>query len=84
MKNTKEVKAILTAIHCINYVSDSRDQDIWNLTNYAFRRLFGANTNLITLACVGRTKAELMPEIMQVLEEDTQYRQYLEEIKEKK
>jgi len=73
MKNTKEVQAILTAIYCINYTSENRDSDI---AEYAFRRLFGANTNLITLCCVGKTKEHIMPEIMQVLDTDTQYTKY--------
>ena len=28
MKNTKEIDAIMTAIHCINVVSEHRDPDI--------------------------------------------------------
>jgi hypothetical protein len=31
------------------------------------------------LCCVGRSKEEMMPEIMQVLEQDTEYKKYLEE-----
>ena len=79
MKNTKEVQAILTAILCINQTSDHRDNDIAKICDYAFRRLFGSNTNLLMLCCVGRSKEEMMPEIMQVLELDTQYKKYLEE-----
>ena len=84
MKNLKEVQPILTAIHCINYASKHSDPDICKLTDYAFRRLFGANTNILTLCCVGKTKAELMPEIMQMLKEDTEYQKYLDEYKEVK
>ena len=79
MKNTKEVQAILTAICCINQTSEHKDEDIAKILDYAFRRLFGSNTNLLMLCCVGRSKEELMPEIMQVLEQDTQYKKYLEE-----
>ncbi len=79
MKNTKEVQAILTAICCINQASEYRDDDISKICDYAFRRLFGSNTNLLMLCCVGRSKEEMMPEIMQVLEQDTQYKKYLEE-----
>ena len=79
MRNTKEIQAILTAVHCINYTSGHRDNDIHNIVDYAFRRLFGANTNLITLCCVGKTKKEIMPEIMQVLTVDTEYQKYLED-----
>ena len=84
MRNTKEIRAILTAVHCINYTSEHRDRDIHLITDYAFRRLFGANTNLLTLACVGKSKEQIMPEIMRVLEADTQYQQYLDEYKERK
>jgi hypothetical protein len=78
MKNTKEVQAILTAIHCINYTGEHRDDDIYKIVDYAFRRLFGANTNLITLCCVGKTKEQIMPEVMDVLNVETQYKNYLE------
>ena len=79
MKNTKEVKAILTAIFAINRTSEHEDKDITLVLDYAFRRLFGANTNLLTLACIGKTKEQMMPEVMQVLEADTQYEKYLED-----
>ena len=74
MKNTKEVQAILTAIHCINYTSEYRDDDIYKIVEYAFGRLFGANTNLITLCCIGRSKEQIMPEIIRLLETDTKYK----------
>lgn len=77
MKNTKEIKAILTAIYCINQTG-AKDEDIRNLTDYAFRRIFASNANMLTLACVGRSKEQLMPELMEVLDEDTVYRQYLQ------
>ena len=79
MKNSKEVLAILTAILCINQTNDHRDDDIAKICDYAFRRLFGSNTNLLILCCVGRSKEEMMPEIMQILEQETEYKKYLEE-----
>ena len=79
MKNTKEIDAIMTAIHCINVVSEHRDPDIMRLTDYFFRRVLGYNSNLKTLYCVGQTKETIMPVLMQLLEEDTQYKKYLEE-----
>lgn len=79
MKNTKEVKAILTAIFAINRTSEHEDKDITLVLDYAFRRFFGANTNLLTLACIGKTKEQMMPEVMQVLKADTQYEKYLED-----
>ena len=75
MKTTKEIVPILTALHCINYTGP-RDNDIYNITEYAFRRIIGANTNLITLACVGKTKDEVMPEVLKMLELDTNYHKY--------
>ncbi|MCL2061179.1 MAG: hypothetical protein FWH03_00945 [Firmicutes bacterium] len=84
MKNTKELQPILTAIHCINYVNTPRDPDIWKLTDYAFRRFLGANTNILTLCCVGKTKEQLMPDIMELLTADTEYQKYLDEYKEGK
>lgn len=78
MKNSKEVKAILTAIFAINRMGEHEDKDISLLLDYAFRRMFGANTNLLLLACLGKTKEQIMPEVMQVLRTDTQYEKYLE------
>ena len=79
MKNTKEVKAILTAIFALNRTSEHEDKDITLVLDYAFRRLFGSNTNLLMLACIGKTKEQIMPEVMQVLKADTQYEKYLED-----
>ena len=79
MKHTNEVKAILTAIFAINQTNAQKDNDISQILDYAFRRLFGANTNLIMLACIGKDKEQIMPEVMQVLKADTQYEKYLEE-----
>ena len=67
MKNTKEVKAILTAIFAINRTGEHEDKDISLILDYAFRRLFGANTNLLILSCIGKTKEQIMSEVMQVL-----------------
>lgn len=78
MKNTKELQAILTAIFAINRTG-ADDKDITLILDYAFRRIFGANTNLLMLACVGKNKEQMMPEIMQILRADTQYEKYLEE-----
>lgn len=81
MKHTNEVKAILTAIFAINKTNEREDKDITLVLDYAFRRLFGANTNLLILACIGKSKEQIMPEVMQVLKADTQYEKYLEEYK---
>ena len=79
MKHTNELKAILTAIFAINRTSEHEDKDITLVLDYAFRRLFGANTNLLILSCIGKTKVQMMPEVMQLLESCTQYKTYLEE-----
>lgn len=79
MKNTKEVQPILTAIFALNRTGGHEDKDISLILDYAFRRLFGANTNLLLLACLGKTKEQIMPEVMQVLRTDTQYEKYLED-----
>ena len=81
MKHENEVQAILTAIFAINRTSEHEDKDVSLILDYAFRRLFGANTNLLILSCIGKTKEQIMPEVMQVLRADTQYEKYLEEYK---
>lgn len=79
MKHANEIQAILTAIFAINRTSEHEDKDITLVLDYAFRRLFGANTNLLILSCIGKTKEQIMPEVLQVLKADTQYEKYLEE-----
>ena len=81
MKHTDEVQPILTAIFAINRTNEHEDKDIPLVLDYSFRRLFGANTNLLLLSCIGKSKEEIMPEVMQVLDESTQYKKYLEEYK---
>ena len=79
MKHTDEVQAILTAIFAINRTSEHEDKDITLVLDYAFRRLFGANTNLLLLSCIGKTKEQMMPEVREMLKTYTQYEKYLEE-----
>lgn len=79
MKNTKEIKAILTAIFAINRTSEHEDNDISKILNYAFRRLFESNTNLLLLACIGKSKKDIMPEVMEMLKAETQFNKYMEE-----
>ncbi len=74
MKNIKEIKPILTALYCINFTNENKDEDINKILKYAFNRILDSNTNLLTLACVGRTKEDIMKEINQLLAEDTQYK----------
>ena len=77
MKNLKELKSILTSIYCINFTGH-KDPDIALLCQYAFNRIFDSNTNLISLACVGRKKNEIMPELDVLLKEETKYLEYKE------
>ena len=77
MKNTKEIKAILTAIHCINFTSEHKDNDIYNLIEYAFRRCFDGTGNIAILACIGQTKESIMPVIQELLEQETNYTQFI-------
>ena len=79
MKNTKEIKAILTAIFAINETSEREDKDITRILDYAFRRLFESNTNLLLLACIGKRKKGIMPEVMEMMKEETQYDKYFGE-----
>lgn len=78
MRNTKELKAILTAIHCINFVHEHRDEDICNLLEYAFRKCFDSTTNIFIFACVGQTKESIMPQIKELLEQETEYAKFIE------
>lgn len=80
MRNTKEVQAILTAIFCLNRTGE-RNQQIDRICDYAFRRLFGANTNLLSLACIGHNKEEMEKQVNEMLEIETEFKKYMEEYK---
>lgn len=77
MRNTKEIRTILTCLYCINQTGQN-DRDISQIIDYAFHRLFNGNANLLILACVGKTKEQIMTEVLQILKEDTEYMKYLE------
>ena len=79
MENTKEIKAILTAILAINKTIKHEDKDISKILDYAFRRLFESNTNLLLLACIGKRKKDIMPEVTEMLKAETQYDKYFGE-----
>ena len=78
MRNLKELQPILAAIFVINRTSEHEDADIRNLVNYAYDRILNNSTNLLLLACIGKNKEDVMPEILQLLKEDTKYLEYLE------
>lgn len=80
MKKLDELKFLLVSILAINQTSEHRDSDISSILDYAFRRLYGSNTNLLTLACLGKTKEQIMPEV-QTLLGYTQFKKYLKEYK---
>lgn len=82
MKKTKEVQPILTALFAINQTSEHKDQDIALILDYAFRTLFECNTNLIIMACAGKDKETIMPEVRDLLDSETGYKKYLEEYEE--
>ncbi len=80
MRNTKEIQPILTALFCLNRTGEKNEQ-IDRICDYAFRRFFGANTNLLALACVGQSKEAMEQQINELLEKDTEFKKYLEEYK---
>lgn len=76
MKNTKEIKTILAVLYYLNQTGD-KDQMITNVLEYAFNRIFSSNTNLLLFACAGYTQEQAMPAITQILDKETQYKQYI-------
>ena len=78
MRNLKELKSILTSIYCINFTGH-KDPDITLLCQYAFSRILDSNTNLISLACVGRKKDEIMTDLNEILKEETKFIKYKEQ-----
>lgn len=79
MKHSNEIPTILAAIFAINRTSEHEDKDITLVLDYAFRRLYGVNTNLLVLACIGKRKDQIMSEVMQALKATTQYEKYSED-----
>ena len=61
------------ANRCINRTNGQEDEDIRNLIAYVFRQILDCNTNLLLLCCISKTKETIMPEITQILKEDTNY-----------
>ena len=76
MKKLDELKFLLTSVFVINQTNGHKDGDISLILDYAFRRFYGANTNLFLLACAGKTKEQIMPEVQKLLEH-TQYNNYI-------
>lgn len=78
MKKLDELEFLLTSVFVINQTNGHKDNVISLILDYAFRRFYGANTNLFLLACTGKTKEQIMPEVQKLLEH-TQYNNYLED-----
>ena len=75
MKRLDELKFLLTSVLAINATSEHKDPDISRILDYAFQRLYGANTNLLLLACIGKNKQQIMPEVEKLLKH-TNFDQY--------
>ena len=80
MKRLDELKFLLTSVLAINATSEHKDPDISRILDYAFQRLYGANTNLLLLACIGKNKQQIMPEVEKLLKH-TNFDQYEKEIR---
>ena len=78
MKRLDELKFLLTSVLAINATSEHKDHDISRILDYAFQRLYGANTNLLLLACIGKNKQQIMPEVKKLLKH-TNFDQYEKE-----
>lgn len=78
MKRLDELKFLLTSVLAINATSEHKDPDISRILDYAFQRLYGANTNLLLLACIGKNKQQIMPEVKKLLKH-TNFDQYKKE-----
>ena len=79
MKNTKEIQTILTAIYCINLSKqDKKDKDIDQICEYAFGRIFGANTNLLILGCIDKTQEQILEEVNEIMYANTNYKEFID------
>lgn len=79
MKNTKEINALITAIYCINRTNGSEDKDISNICRYILLHCTNGNPNMLEMLCIGQTKETMLPYLMQILEEETKYKKYMED-----
>jgi hypothetical protein len=80
MTKKEEIEAVLTAIFCINQTSN-KDKDICNLCEYALKRLFNVNYNIVLLCTIGISKDEMMPYVNSMLDTQTHFKKFLEETK---
>lgn len=81
MKNTKKMHALITAVYCINKTNGNEDKDITNLCRYIFLHCMNGNPNMLDILCISKTKDEILPYLMQILEEETKFKKYMEDKK---
>lgn len=77
MKNTKEIRTILACLYYINKFGNN-DENISNLLDYAFDRIFNTSTRLLFINCLAFKKERGMEEVENLLREDTQYYKFIE------
>ena len=78
MKNTKEMHALFTAIYCINRTNGNEDKDITGLCRYIFLHCTNDIQNMHDTLCIGQNKETILPHLTQILEEETNYKKYME------
>ena len=73
MRHTDEIHAILTAIYCINETT-AKDQDIAQIIEYAFYRVYKEGVYDLKELCVGKQKSDILTELAMLLEAETEMR----------
>lgn len=79
MKNAKEMHALITAVYCINKTNGNEDKHITNLCRYIFLHCMNGNPNMLDILCINKKKDEILPYLMQILEEETKFKKYMED-----
>ena len=78
MKKTKEIAPVLTAVYCINITNGNKDSDIDNLLRYLLIDCLNVNANMLTLMCISQTKESIMPQLKELLEQETGFYKFME------
>ena len=73
MRHTDEIHAILTAIYCINE-TNAKDETVAKLIEYAFYRLYKEGVYNLKELCTQKQKSDVMPDLLLLLESETEYR----------
>lgn len=79
MKKTEEIIPVLMSIWLFNRSHNERDIDVELVIDYALRTFAGANTNFLALVTAGKSKEQLRAAALEILEENTNLKQYKEE-----